>query len=93
MAVPSYSTFKLFSRSEKYCYALQNRIESDPTYTFEVLVASRAEDTGLAYLSYIDENGMMDDIDTWKRYIIIGSYETRVAVEFLINQNGTQIRL
>jgi hypothetical protein len=36
---------------------------------------------------------MMDDIDTWKRYIIIGSYETRVAVEFLINQNGTQIRL
>ncbi|MGH9953649.1 MAG: hypothetical protein ACRD5J_18695, partial [Nitrososphaeraceae archaeon] len=59
-------------------------VRSDPSYTFDVIVASRAEDTGLAYLSYIDENGMIDDRETWKRYIVIGSYETRVVAEFLI---------
>jgi hypothetical protein len=62
----------------------KTEVNSDPTYEFDIIVASRAEDTGLAYLSYIDENGMIDDKETWKRYIVIGSYETRVATEFLI---------
>jgi hypothetical protein len=71
----------------------KSELKNDPTYKFDVLVASRAEDTGSAYLSYIDDNGMMDDIDTWKQYIVIGSYETRVSAEFLIKSLWTSNKI
>jgi 20S proteasome alpha/beta subunit len=80
-AIPLYSYLDgLKNIVKKYKSELKNNSD----YSFDVLVASRAEDSGAAYLSYIDDNGMMEDVDAFRKFIVIGSYETRVAAEFLL---------
>jgi 20S proteasome alpha/beta subunit len=62
----------------------KSELRSNSDYSFDVLIASRAEDSMGVYLSYIDDNGMMEDVDAFRKFIVIGSYETRVAAEFLL---------